>query len=125
MVAYSFNKRFVDPIVSGTKTQTIRGNGKRRHARVGEALQLYFGMRTKQCMKIIADPICELSVPITISVRPKGIKAIWAGGEPVADLETFARSDGFTDLADMFAYWLDNFGAGDFQGTLIGWSHRS
>lgn len=63
MVAYSFKKRFVDPIRVGLssvslsfdcqpKRQTIRSIGKRRHARPGETLQLYTAMRTKQCRKI-------------------------------------------------------------------------
>ncbi len=101
MVAYSFKQRFLDPIVSGTKTQTIRGNGKRRHARVGDSLQLYCGMRTKACMKIIADPICTL------------------------DLEAFARMDGFANLSDMSAFWMENHGVGDQVGTLIGWERAS
>lgn len=41
MVAYSFQPRFAAPIEQGLKTHTLRAAGKRRHARVGEALQLY------------------------------------------------------------------------------------
>lgn len=64
MVAYSFRQRFVAPIqvglgtiehIPGTeyapKRQTIRANRK-RHARPGEELQLYCGMRTKGCFLI-------------------------------------------------------------------------
>jgi hypothetical protein len=46
MVAYSFAPQFIDTIRSGTKCQTIRPIGKRRHARTGEPVQLYTGMRT-------------------------------------------------------------------------------
>jgi hypothetical protein len=59
MVAYSFQKQFVPAIISGKKRQTIRAFGKRRHAYVGEPIQLYVGMRTKQCAKIIPDQICN------------------------------------------------------------------
>ena len=48
MVAYSFKRRFREPILAGSKQQTIRADRK-RHARRGEALQLYTGMRTTQC----------------------------------------------------------------------------
>lgn len=71
MVAYSFKKQFIRPILIGLgaplspdefavgmdefgnvsrpvgKRQTIRALGKRRHARPGELVSLYFGMRTK------------------------------------------------------------------------------
>jgi uncharacterized protein YqfB (UPF0267 family) len=57
MVAYSFNKQFVDAIRSGRKHPTIRANRK-RHARPGEMLQLYTGMRTRTCTKIVPDVVC-------------------------------------------------------------------
>ncbi|MEJ0016825.1 MAG: ASCH domain-containing protein [Acetobacteraceae bacterium] len=46
MVAYSFKRDFAAPILAGIKRQTIRAD-RRRHARPGEVLQLYTGMRTK------------------------------------------------------------------------------
>lgn len=61
MVAYSFKAQFVEPIRAGLglptepqirpKRQTIRADRK-RHARPGEELQLYRGMRTRQCFLI-------------------------------------------------------------------------
>jgi hypothetical protein len=47
VVAYSFRQQFRPPILAGTKRQTIRADRK-RHARPGEQLQLYTGMRTRQ-----------------------------------------------------------------------------
>ncbi|MFO0729377.1 MAG: MT-A70 family methyltransferase [Nitrospiraceae bacterium] len=57
MVAYSFKSRFLPPIARGLKRQTIRAP-RSRHARPGERLQLYAGMRTRHCYKIIPDPVC-------------------------------------------------------------------
>jgi len=57
MVAYSFKAQFREPILAGTKRQTIRADRK-RHARLGEALQLYTGMRTRQC-KLIGRATCN------------------------------------------------------------------
>jgi hypothetical protein len=69
MVAYSFHKRFVSLIQSGIKRHTIRPHRK-RHARPGEALQLYTGMRTKACMKILAaDPVCERLDEVRLDLR--------------------------------------------------------
>ena len=52
MVAYSFNSRFEVAIREGWKTQTIRA-GRKRHARPGEMLQLFCGMRTAHCRKAL------------------------------------------------------------------------
>lgn len=69
MVAYNFQSRFAGPIKRGEKSHTIRKNGKRRHARPGEPLQLYTGMRTKSCKKIIVkDPVCVFCKTIRIYI---------------------------------------------------------
>ena len=57
MVAYSFKARFVPLIREGLKTQTIRAQ-RSRHARPGELIQLFSGMRTHLCEKIVPDPVC-------------------------------------------------------------------
>ena len=57
MVAYSFRPRFIEPILGGRKRQTIRAIGRRRHARPGDPLQLYAGMRTRNC-RLIGRAIC-------------------------------------------------------------------
>lgn len=124
MVAYSFKKQFADKIRSGEKRHTIRRNGRRRHARPGEMLQLYTGMRTKQCKKIMADQQCELVVPVAIQVAASGIESIKLGGEPVDDMEEFAKSDGFEDLESMSAFWLEFHGVGLFDNaSMVGWKY--
>lgn len=131
MVAYSFQARFAECIVSGhpvtgvIKRQTIRAN-RRRHARPGEALQLYVGMRTKACRKIIPDPVCVAVKPIRIGFQSRTITfddgGILLGGA----CDDFARDDGFLDLEDMAAFWRAQHGAdvdkpyGPFG--LVGWA---
>jgi len=66
MVAYSFRARFREPILVGAKRQTIRADRK-RHARPGEQLQLYTGMRTRECA-IIARALCSQVMPVRIDV---------------------------------------------------------
>jgi hypothetical protein len=58
-VAYSFQRRFVAPILAGTKRQTIRAERK-RHARPGEVVSLYHGMRTRQCFLIAQAPCVDV-----------------------------------------------------------------
>lgn len=132
MTAYSFKKRFVDPIRSGLgnyehidgiiprpKRQTIRAHGKRRHARPGETLQLYTAMRTKQCKKI-GDARCTeinrvLIWPDVIAIMVNGVML------GPRQLREFSRADGFDDPKDMQQFWLKEHGADKFEGVLIRW----
>lgn len=68
MVAYSFDRRFAPAIVAGLKRQTIRALRK-RHARPGERLQLYTGMRSRDCRLLRDDVVCTRLDEITIDLR--------------------------------------------------------
>lgn len=145
MVAYSFKDRFIKPIQVGLssvslsfdcapKRQTIRAIGKRRHARPGEILQLYYGMRTKQCMKI-GEARC-ISVEgvllkwsewqsfdvYNIMERDPGVWRRVGELREIVDLEAFASDDGFSDFADMKAFWMNEHGPNTFEGVLIKWA---
>jgi hypothetical protein len=141
MVAYSF-KRFFSPQISvGIKRQTVRAD-RRRHARPGEQLQLYEGMRTRHCRKIInPDPLCSNVSPIVIETsdaNDRFITSIEVGGIRFNsdDMEEFARADGFAPehinavaldldgksaLENMGAFWKANHAAGCFVGVVIYW----
>lgn len=129
MVAYSFKKRFSPRIEDGTKIGTIRGERK-RHARVSEQIQLYEAMRTKYCRKIISDPICVAVRPIRLHVERD--QMAFVATAPILDgsatllrpeqFDTFARADGFDDMADMHAFWLKEHGPGIFHGFWILWA---
>lgn len=127
MVAYSFKARFADAIASGRKRQTVRANRK-RHARPGELLQLYMGMRTRHCRKLVADPVCRSVEAIRINVDEDGRLAIGLptkGGNARflnrSDRQRFAEADGFSSEADMHAFWATEHGYGLFEGVLISW----
>lgn len=140
MVAYSFKTFFAPQIVEGIKTQTIRAD-RRRHARPGERLQLFTGMRTRHCRKIVPDPVCVTVSPVRISFDCGVIFAINVDGQNLTDaeMEDFARQDGFapehynepsgicgnTALENMDTFWFDNHpGHFDFFGVLIKWSSQ-
>lgn len=151
MVAYSFKERFVDPIQMGLgtlgmpeaipgeaivggriirpKRQTIRANGKRRHARAGEVVQLYYGMRTKFC-RSIGVAKCTEAPPIYLgfgagSAPLDRVRIFRTSLDEITgakNLDAFARLDGFDDWADMRAFWQsEHQGITDFSGTLIEW----
>lgn len=129
MVAYSFKARFVEPILTGAKTQTIRAFGKRRHARVGETLQLYTAMRTKQCRKI-TDKICAASGWVHLNfakpqvmIDPDIAAAYYDLGAGAKALDAFAVLDGFGDWPDMREFWKAEHDAlTEFRGMLIRWA---
>jgi hypothetical protein len=136
MVAYSFNKRFIEPILVGLgerrmhhvepKRQTIRAVGRRRHARPGEMLQLYTGMRTRACKKI-GEAECVSVEPIHIFVEMGKIVLLGRREtiEKPGGLDRFAQSDGFKDWIEMRQFWRDEHGdlvrLGPFVGVLIRW----
>lgn len=114
MVAYSFQPRFAPLIETGAKRQTVRGP-RRRHARPGEPLQLYVGLRTPAPRKLVTpDPPCLSVTPLVLDVQPEphglAIRG-WLDGAPIADMEAFARADGFVDAADMTAWFRSVRGA--------------
>ena len=123
MVAYSFKARFEAAIRAGWKTQTIRA-ARARHARPGEMLQLFVGMRTAQCRKICPDLRCTDTLKIVISFDGKGeIGRIITDGVLVRDLDAFAIRDGFADASEMAAFWRAEHGPlGIWHGVIIEWA---
>ncbi len=145
MVAYSFKPRFSQPILDGVKLHTIRPEGRRRHARPGEELQLYTGMRTKHC-RLVSREQCSGVLPVSIDICDEQIIVSdgypWPSpfvGHSIGDgwrvsgpcfsgaelLDPFARRDGFSGWDEMRAFWIEEHGEpeeGDvFIGKLIGW----
>lgn len=119
VVAYSFKQRFVAPILARTKKQTIRADRK-RHAREGESVQLYTGMRTKYC-RLILRAACVGIEPVTLILGPVGIVRV--GDRPFpGSLDDFARADGFNKWDDLVYFWeLNHPDTPIFSGVLIRW----
>jgi hypothetical protein len=136
MVAYSFKQQFVEPIRAGLglptaphthpKLQTIRANRK-RHARPGEILQLYRGMRTKHCF-LIGRAWCTATWPILLDFKAERVE-IAANPSRLAmrkdiELDDFAWSDGFEDWAAMRSFWRDTHDIARFEGAIVHWAAR-
>lgn len=129
MVAYDFSPRFIPLIQSGAKRQTIRMAGKRSHAKTGDKIQLYTGMRTPQCRKIMDDQECTAALPVTLDVENQfGSLALWVGSDRVKDLHEIARADGFMDregrpnINSMWQFFHRRYGAGEHNMLLIKWA---
>ncbi len=119
MVAYNFKKQFVPLIEMGAKRQTIR-SPRKRHTKPGEAVQLYTGMRTKACRKLVhPDPIC-ISVEPLLMHHELGIQINdrWLSRDELTQL---AIADGFGNWDECFRFFRDMHGF-PFQGVLIQWT---
>ena len=119
MVAYNFQTRFAEAVANGQKRQTIRSPRKDdRHAKPGDKLQLYTGMRTKSCRKL-RDAVCHDSCAILLEWDKAwtfGPQELFEG----EDLERFAHEDGFACWADMRA-WFEKAHGLPFTGQMIRW----
>lgn len=113
MVAFSFRREFAPTILSGQKRQTIRAT---KRCSAGDAMQLFTGMRTKACVKIV-EVRCVLTDYVHID--PGGITFGDKSKHPDAD--TFARWDGFDDLDDMRAWFRNAYETEHFIGYVHRW----
>jgi hypothetical protein len=138
MVAYNFQERFAPLVASGEKRQTIRaprsGRWGSRHAKPGDPLQLYTGMRTKGCRKLVTpDPVCILVVPLLIEghaisvigrcemLNPteEGLSAHIPARRGAND--ELARADGFANFCELRDWFAAMHGL-PFGGVLIRWA---
>jgi len=123
MVAYSFQPRFVAPIQYGTKRQTIRAHGKKRHAQAGEELQLYCRQRHPSGF-LIGRAICLECSAIALTFLPLPAVYNLGSGERFItrrDLNAFASGDGFEDWQALHAFWRDTHGPENFSGVIVRW----
>lgn len=128
MVAYSFQPMFVAPIRARTKIGTIRAHSKKRHARVGDKLQLYCRQRHPSGFKILdEDPTClrvnEIEFDLGRVTVPWLTGGLTSNGVPIEgqDRNAFAVTDGFKDFDEMTSFWLLHHGPIVFRGVHIIW----
>lgn len=130
MVAYSFQAQFADSIADLTKRQTVRGYRK-RHARPGEALQLYTGMRTKYCRKILpVDPVClDLRHIVLAFAADDAVSQIELDGRMLCrdEVEAFAAADGFGPVDGsarlrMGRFWNRAERLNSWAGVVVRWT---
>lgn len=130
MPAFNFKARFADDVRFGIKRQTVRADRKdgRPHAKVGDTVKLYTGMRTKSCTLL-----AEATVTAVERVRIED-SCMYVNGRVLPsslysrDCEQtdneFAEADGFESFMDMADWFSEHHGL-PFEGTLIRWGEPS
>ncbi len=119
MVAYNFAAQFADEVRSGRKSMTIRTARQNGHAVVGDELQLYTAMQTKNC-RLLKRATCIFAASIVIERL-----RIIVDGRVMSDPDELARADGFTDFERMKTWFTKHYGLPSihqpFRGELICW----
>ena len=130
MPAFNFSAQFADAVDYGDKRQTIRAPRKdgRAHAKVGDTLALYTGMRTKSCRLLLrarCTRIDQVRIEATCMYLNGQVlfSAILDRDGPLTDNE-FARADGFEGFTDMANWFRETHGL-PFTGILICWQNDS
>lgn len=114
MVALNFSPEFAGPVERREKRQTIR---RQQRGKVGDAVQLYTGQRTKDCRKLSdVDPVLIRVAPVVIA--PEGL---YFEGHLQSEPDKYARLDGFKDYAAMLAWFQDRYGKPRFNGYEHRW----
>ena len=126
---YGFKKRFVAPILAGTKIGTIRTprTGKSRHARPCDGLQLKAGARFHPVVFAVSICTGQYDVTLDMGTRPLVVahfpdeQLIYNEFAAPDDLAAFAAADGFDDWDDLCRFWRDVHQVSHFTGTWILW----
>jgi hypothetical protein len=127
MPALNFKAQFADDVAFGIKRQTVRAHRKdgRPHAKPGDTIKLYTGMRTKAC-RLLAEATVT-------SLRPVRIEAckMFIGGNRLPSViydrnceqtdNEFAEADGFSGFTEMAEWFQDAHGL-PFEGIVICWN---
>lgn len=118
MPSLSFMKRFVPRVERGEKLHSIRP----RRANLGQwmpgkTVHLFFAMRTKYCRRIGRGVITELRDVVIFDTH---LEIDGAAITAAADLDAFARADGFASWNDFLLFFGDYYGL-PWEGHLIKW----
>lgn len=115
MTAFSFKPVFVPKILSGEKLSTIRST---RRCNVGDTMQLYTGLRTKKCKKLI-DVVCIGIAPITINKLE-----IWRISKTEGNVRPsplfFHEQEGFKNTQDFIEFFREEYDL-PYKGWIHAW----
>jgi hypothetical protein len=115
MTTFSFKPEFVPKILSGEKQSTIRST---KRCGVGDKMQLYTGLRTKKCKKLM-EVICIGVAPIVISAS-----SVWKMGKTEGNVKPSVaplhEQEGFMNVRDMMDFFRQQYGL-PYRGWIHAW----
>lgn len=120
MPILNFKKQYVERILAGIKTTTIRQ--KRKYPiKPGDRLYLYTGLRTKNTIKL-GEAVCSGVFKIKIEDFASSYILVYNGIVLINNpfQETVALRDGFNNYMEMVKFFRDQYTL-PFEGDLIEW----
>jgi hypothetical protein len=120
MPLLNFKKRFVEPILEGTKVHTIRF--RKIPIKKGQMLYSQTGSRFKPVRFAVLPAMRVRDITLT-----RDTVMVWqetGRSFVVPSLNEFARADGFRDWAEMLEWFDAEYGSerGPLTGQLIQWA---
>jgi hypothetical protein len=121
MGLYNFQDQFVQPILEGRKTHTIRSRRKNPD-KPGNVLHLYTGLRRKGA-RLLMRPLCTRVEEILMAVDDAAQAQVYIEGEKLSadERELLAVRDGFANWREMVQFWNGRF---PFEGHIIHWTPK-
>jgi len=117
MAALNFKKQFVPLVLSLLKPHTIRQ--ERKHPiKVGDTLQLYYGLRTKSCVLLGTAPCVRIQHIDIYSGNKVLLDETWLTGN---EIEQLAQRDGFAKVSDFFSFFEQTYALPTSNMRLIWW----
>lgn len=123
MPLLNYKKQFVEPIRAGRKHHTIRA-WRKIPIKKGDKLYLYCGARTKNCFRILPEPVICTRVE-TIRIGDAGEMRtprfpVHVEGYVLdkQECERLAIADGFDSFGEMMKFWDGRL---PFEGQIIHW----
>jgi hypothetical protein len=117
---------FIPTIIHGAKLHTIRKDAGERW-QVGARIDFWFGFPRVQgsgAWKFGTGTVAKI-MPVMVGNGCAMFGAGVGNSDFVTDaatLDAFARNDGFSDYAEMRAWFVAHYGKGAFHGRLIIWA---
>ncbi|WP_300009727.1 hypothetical protein [uncultured Roseobacter sp.] len=118
MVAYSFQPGFAPLILSGVKTSTIWPPRKVPHAKLGQTVHCFTGLRSENCVRLLEAP-CIKSVPLEI--WPDCVVSDGRRMDNPEYYRTLARIEGFDQFGNLQAWFDRRYGLPVRDLTQIAW----
>ncbi|MCA1686907.1 MAG: hypothetical protein LC745_13250, partial [Planctomycetia bacterium] len=127
VIVFLFKPRFVEPVRTGAKRQTVR-RARKWPVRRGDVLGLrrWAGQPYRSPQAEILPPVvCASVAPIRVAVDVFGNRIdVEVGGERLThdEARAFVRADGFRCVSDFVGYYRSE-GVDSFDGVLIQWEY--
>ncbi len=119
-----FKPEFAVKVVDGTKTQTVRRDGK-RNPKPGDVLSLrqWSGLPYRSKQITLKETNCSSVSRVRIHplLQEIEIQNTLLHNQSAND---FARADGFSDRLEMFAWFWNTYHIVEFHGICIQWNRQ-